>query len=134
MRLPNITMKPWIWHVNSSELRFFFLFFFIVNFLINLFIVMVFLFILFKLVKFIKLSRGNDTSLRFFLMPALPWIFYIEKNLSQHADSSWDLKWKKKNLIYHENIWKNVFWALRIQYLRFETSIRSRAEMVAEKR
>jgi hypothetical protein len=49
---------------------------------------MVFLFILFKLVKFIKLSRGNDTSLRFFFMPALPWIFYIEKNLSQHADSS----------------------------------------------
>jgi hypothetical protein len=49
---------------------------------------MVFLFILFKLVKFIKLSRDNDTSLRFFLMPALPWIFYIEKNLSQHADSS----------------------------------------------
>jgi hypothetical protein len=50
---------------------------------------MVFLFILFKLAKFIKLSRdNNDTSLRFFLMPALPWIFYIEKNLSQHADSS----------------------------------------------
>jgi hypothetical protein len=25
---PNITIKPWIWHVNSSELRFFFIIFF----------------------------------------------------------------------------------------------------------
>jgi hypothetical protein len=44
---------------------FFFLPFLLVNFFVNLFIVVAFDFVLFKLVKFIKLNQVNDSILEF---------------------------------------------------------------------
>ena len=80
MGYTNITNKSQMWHSNMDglELVFFYFFFILSVFYQFIYYIFVFLFVVFKLDKFIKLSWVNDSNLEFSIyfflwMFVLPW-------------------------------------------------------------
>jgi hypothetical protein len=99
MGYTNITNKSQMWHSNMDglELVFFYFFFILSVFYQFIYYIFVFLFVVFKLDEFIKLSRVNDSNLEFSI-----YLFFF---MNVCVTLTFFLHDEKKNRIAHDTPW-----------------------------